>query len=506
MTSTSPKANAPPAPVTSSSTSAPISSTGTPSGTAGLPSATGGWSCQVAQGASNPHKKDFAKALGTPAFVTRDKRDTMDPKDLEKLVKSMLTPFPKDKFDKVDKVSPEILDIERIQSSASVAHMLHKVQAHFISYDLGLSFTNFPLVDFSQSEPTWDLVTTINLFDDFDQITAEVAADTVAYMRECLLDDQLPQELSWSHEFLIACCESASGENSLARIVGGQTDCYKSVNPLQVGGPLTLLLILKQISSSSEKAIGDLKKSVPKIKINTIPGENIDQLCNSLSYVLRRLDTSDMSTLSMDLLKVMQTTSHPDFNKVFESWSNFVMLKIAPTPTWDCIFIRARDVYEEHADTWISDEVNSGAAAFVAGTGGKEGEGKKTTGGAGGGDNFEWKKSPWYLFPEGNKDTLVVTDAGQKCWSKTIGGKTVKWCGKCFSKKYNRRGMWTSNVTHCHFTHEHVVRNPGQSANLATDRTPVEEPEPAESDSSSSAAVRPGTTFQDALQQAAEGN
>ena len=65
--------------------------------------------------------------------------------------------------------------------------------------------------------------------------------------------------------------------------------------------------------------------------------------------------------------------------------------------------------------------------------------------------------------------------------------------------------MWTSNNTHCHFTHEHVTKGPNHSANLATDRSPVEEPAPSDA-KASSAAVRPGTSFQDALQQAVEGD
>ena len=51
-----------------------------------------------------------------------------------------------------------------------------------------------------------------------------------------------------------------------------------------------------------------------------------------------------------------------------------------------------------------------------------------------------------------------------------------------------------------------MAKGPNHSANLATDRTPAEELAPPESDSSSFAAVCPGTSFQDALQQAAEGN
>ncbi len=470
-----------------------------------------GWSCGVAQGLHSNLKKTHDQALGTPAFVTRQNRPKLDAKDLEKLVKSMLTPFANEKFDTINKVSSTTLDIDRIQYSASVAHMLTKVSSHFTSYDLGLAFTQFPVVDFSGSMPSWDLSTTINLFESYDQITPDIAAKTVKFMRECMLDDELPKELTWTHEFLLSICESASGENSLARIVRGETDSIKSTNDLMFGGPLTLILILKHISSSSEKSIQSLKESIPKINISTTSGENIDQLCNAFSYILRRLDTTAMPNLSMDLLKVMQTTSHPDFNKVFESWSSFVLLKIAPTPTWDAIFTRAREVYEENADTWTTDTTNNGDAVFKAGVGSelkKTGDNKSKKNGLGsgpGGGDPDWKKSPWYLFPSSTKgDTFVLTDSGQKCWSRVINGRTVKWCGKCFSKKYQRRGMWTSNNTNCHFTHEHVNKEVSQAnANLATDRTPIEEPasDAVESDS----AVRPGTSFSDALQHAVEG-
>ena len=489
-----------------------------------MPTASGAWSCGVAQGMFRQYKKSDDQALGTPAFVTRTARPLMDAKDLEKLVKSMLTPFTSEKFDTIKKVSPDSLDIERIQYSASVAHMLTKVSSHFTSYDLGLAFTKFPVVDFSTSVPTWDLTTTINLFESYDQITPDVAAKTVAFMRECMLDDELPKELTWTHEFLLSCCESASGENSLSRIVRGETDSIRSSHDLKFGGPLTLILILKHISSSSDKAIENLKTSIPKVTISTIPGENIDQLCNALSYVLRRLDTSVMPNLSIDLLKVMQTTSYPAFNKVFESWQSFVLLKIAPTPTWDSIFSRAREVYEQNADTWTSDDTNNGDAAFKAGTGfgssstlachgcGKKGfttrtcpDCNKSKSANGGGE--DWKKSPWYIFPNESKgDVCTTTTEGTKCWSKKISGKDVKWCGKCFSTKYKRKGMWTSSSTNLHFTHQHdaIFPDGGTQANLATDRTPVEEHSPEASESNSG--VRAGTSFSDALQQAAEGN
>ena len=99
------------------SSSAPASSSNPSSQISGLPTAAvGGWTCQVAQGVLHrQHQKDDFEALGTPAYVTCDKRALMDPKDKKRLVKSMLTPFPTDKFVKIDKVSTEsLVDIERI--------------------------------------------------------------------------------------------------------------------------------------------------------------------------------------------------------------------------------------------------------------------------------------------------------------------------------------------------------------------------------------------------------
>ncbi len=167
-------------------------------------------------------------------------------------------------------------------------------------------------------------------------------------------------------------------------------------------------------------------------------------------------------------------------------------------------------VYEEHADTWTTNDRNNGDAAFKAGTKlPKNDEQGKTSDKIGNGD-ADWKKSPWYLFPNSaTGDKCEITESGQKCWSKVINGKTVHWCGRCFSKRYNRRGMWTSHVNQIHFTpHQHVNRSGNgnkHGANLATDRTPEESP-PEDAAPESSAAVRPETSFSEALQHAAEGN
>ncbi len=65
--------------------------------------------------------------------------------------------------------------------------------------------------------------------------------------------------------------------------------------------------------------------------------------------------------------------------------------------------------------------------------------------------------------------------------------------------------MWTSSNTTLHHTHQHdaLFNRDGDQANLATDRSPVEEGTPEEP---SDSRVRPDVSFSDALQIAAEGN
>ena len=483
-----------------------------------VPPANGGWGTVKIADAANV--RDDISALGDTAFVKRDERGVLAAKDLEKLVKSMLTPFPdKDRFDKID--IPNLSSISTIQNTASVAELLSKVSSHFTAYDLNLVFLSFPVLDLTDKDaPTWDGTTTMNLYTSYDDISVEDTALTVAWMRKYIIsDNEMVRELTWTHEFLLACCSDEDGESSFARKIRGETTMRKSEDMFQFGGPLTLVIILKHISSSSENAIKTLQRAIPNLKITDVPGEDIPNVCNSLGYVLRRLDTSAMPNLTTDLLTVFQTSSHPEFNDVFKTWSNYILLKMANDPTWTEVLDRARAVYDGFSDTWITDTANDGSSAFNADDNGlvchncgKKGFTKfncPVCKAKGGGDD-SWKKSPWLAFPNAANGDVCTLVGEHKTWTKKIqtgsGVKDVKWCGKCFSKKYSRKGTWRDGPT-AHFTHEHDGNANGRggtspSANLASS-------EPVDGDASSAtepaAGIRSDRSFSQALQSAAEG-
>ena len=373
-----------------------------------------------------------------------------------------------------------------------------------------------------KSNPTWDTTNTTNLFESYDDITVERASITVAWMRKFIIsDDEMVKELTWTHHFLLACCSDEDGEGSFQRKIRGETDALMSKDQHMFGGPLTLIIMLKHISSSSEKALRALQVAIPKLNISEVPGEDITIVCNSLGYTLRRLDVSSMPNLSSDLLSVFQTTSHEDFNDVFKTWRNYVLLDREFDPTWTEILDKARSLFDEFSDSWVEDST-ANKSAFSAETGihchncGKKGFTKFNCPDCNkdkseGGNDDAWKKSPWMIFPNaaaGDKCTMV---GEHKQWTKKIqtaaGLKDVKWCGKCFSKKYNRRGVWREAATG-HFTHEHTAKGRSSgSANLASpeDESPGSDHNNGDARASSSA-VREGQSFSQALQTATEGS
>ena len=489
-----------------------------PPATSNSPPATssnGGWGQVTIANAAQGNIRDDQAALGDTAFVKREKRHTLDAKDLEKLVKNMLTPFAdKAKFDKVD--MPNLSSISTIQNTATVAELLSKVSSHFTAYDLNLTFLSFPMLDLTDTQnPTWDAVTSINLFESYDDITVERAAITVAWMRKFIIsDDEMVRELTWTHHFLLACCSDEDGEGSFARKIRGETDSLMSKDKHKFGGPLTLIIMLKHISSSSEKALRALQVAIPKLNISEVPGEDISVVCNSLGYVLRRLNVNSMPNLSSDLLAVFQTTSHEDFNDVFKTWNNCVLLQREFEPTWNDILDKARVLFDEFSDTWVDDSA-SGKSIFNADAGihchtcGKKGVTKmncpdcKAKSGATGDET--WKKSPWMIFPNATAGDVCTIVGEHKQWTKkiqtTAGVKDVKWCGKCFSKKYNRRGAWREAASG-HFTHEHENKpRAAAAANLASTETSQESDTPA-----SPSAVRENVSFSQMLQTATEGS
>ncbi len=457
---------------------------------------------------------DIDEALGISAYVKRADRAKLAPKDLERLVTNITTPLEKHMFSALDfEKFQQAMDGNNCTSlaanTATTSNILAHIESHFKNYDLANVFTNFPVLDF-KSYPNerarwWNGVDTVNLFRQYDSISLDTVVETTAWMRSKIKDPELCRELNWTHTFLLANCEDDSGTQSLHALVTGEVDQIKGVgvNALKYGGPITLMLILRQINSSSANALEKLAKVFQTLKINEVKGENVPFICNQLTYIIKRLEeTSLPSTLVFDLFSLMQTSSNSTFNDMFRHWNGTIIIGMAPATNWIEILSKARLMYSSLVDQgdWNFSAQESGGSMFRAqeqqhGNGwiptcyrcGKKGHIKPNcpllrsgAGGGiqGGGGPHGGRKdtNPWYIRPSSkNGDTCKMIGAN-KCWEKTItvNGEPVNaaWCGRCVSKTTGKAGMWTGPPRR-HFTFECTLS--GDAANLCQETSPGQE-------------------------------
>lgn len=482
---------------------------------------------------------DLDEALGISAYVKRDDRDKLSSKDLERLVTNLTAPLEKHKFSALDfEKFQQSMDADNCSSlaanTATTSNILAHVESHLKNYDLANIFTNFPVLDF-HTHPTkqskwWDGKETINLFRQYDSISLEAVVKTTAWMRTKIRDSELRRELNWTHTFLLGNCEDDSGSQSLHALVTGEIDQIKGTgtNSLKFGGPITLMVILNKINSSSAKALEKLAKVFQTLKVNEVKGENIPFICNQLTYIIKRLEeTSLPSTLISDLFNLMQTSSNSTFNSMFKHWNGLIIMGMASPTSWLEILSKARIMYTSLVDQgdWNFSAEESGAGMFRADAGGngwtptcfecgEKGHIKpncpklQNGGGQGGGGGKGTKNiNPWFLRPSSRNGDTCKMVGHNKCWEKNINGVNAAWCGRCVSKTSGKAGLWTGPPRR-HFTFECTQSN-GDSANLCQDVNPNQPTDAAETDTGTAAASTDSRTFSEALsghRAAAEGN
>ena len=104
---------------------------------------------------------------------------------------------------------------------------------------------------------------------------------------------------------------------------------YDTYPPIQQGGPLLFIIMMKTLVSSSEEATQHLKDMVKNLKISDFKGENILRVVSLIQGAYKHLKwIKQVPDRFVDqILTVLQTSSVPTFNEYFEHYSHmFLML------------------------------------------------------------------------------------------------------------------------------------------------------------------------------------
>jgi len=298
----------------------------------------------------------------TTRFWNKETRKDLDMEHLAIFRKSA-TGFVLAKHKKLSVMSTKTDDDGVLTHVHSLQHQTKLLRDHMTTHDIVDVFhvvvpTDVATTPELQLNDDNDIIV-YDLFQDYSKLTADMVAMSNAWYNMWTTSAYITENMTYSYELLQNNTEEALWVKCLEK--------YEEFSLVERGGPLMLYIILRRIQDTSESAIEFLKKKVEKLQIKTLKGEDVDlavSLIKSTYTALQSASTPDRSYVPDDfpktVLRVLQTTSVPDFNQAFfreEMDALHLADKRGGLPIWPSvseILNLATNAYARHlaADTW----------------------------------------------------------------------------------------------------------------------------------------------------------
>ena len=277
--------------------------------------------------------------IGEVRQYDKTKRAAMSPEGLQKFAdratgyvlgkKDKLTvPLINLTDDSAEKVMEEVLNL---------SSKLTTLKTHMNRFDIGDVMEVLVPKDVRNSSELEDI--TYNVLTDYSVLHPIQVANHITYLRIWVEDPYVPQNLAYTLQLI--------ENNTDSRLWHKCLEQYEEFHEAQRGGPLMLLLILRQIQNTSDKALESLKAKLEGLNITEIPGEDIDHVVSLIKSTDKVLQTSSLGARSYtptDLAKtcidIFLTCSHPEFTCSFEQVKNAALANADMTgtsPIWPTV-------------------------------------------------------------------------------------------------------------------------------------------------------------------------
>ncbi|KAL3912502.1 MAG: hypothetical protein SGILL_006857, partial [Bacillariaceae sp.] len=216
-----------------------------------------------------------------------------------------------------DVIPMDLSDDKMLSEYHSVASSLKEIKQHLTAFDMLDVFT-IVTPDHDANKVMLPTITgkPVDLFEAYGSLTsAEVRASIKWYQSFPVEELQMDTNLIWSYELL--------RKNTSVALLSRIDDQLADVPAEEIGGPLLLWHILRDIYSDADTIVEMMVKRVKEFKLSDVPGEDVTTATGQLRAAISRIWIAKKQALPdnlvMDLLKVFQTSSVPEFNRQFES-------------------------------------------------------------------------------------------------------------------------------------------------------------------------------------------
>ena len=259
--------------------------------------------------------KPISTADFDPRIFDKTGRDKWDAKQTQDFIKGA-TGYVLAKNNKLALTTLPTGTEDSVKHVRCLQNQLQKLKRHFTKYDIVDVFTIVTPKDVATSN---ELLQTdsYDLFESFQVLHVTQVANSNAWFKMYCTNSYIAENMSYSY----ACLEN----NTEDKLWDHCQSLYVQYSEAQQGGPLMLILLLKQIVNSSETAIEDLLTNFRTLKISDIEGEDVNEMVLQLRTVYETLVGASTSTRNyvptnfcQDVLKVLQTSSCSEFNEIFE--------------------------------------------------------------------------------------------------------------------------------------------------------------------------------------------
>ena len=188
------------------------------------------------------------------------------------------------------------------------------LKKHVQTYDIDDPFCVLVPVNYETSPAL--ARTQYDLFDDYPKLNPEIVAMSNAYRNRWIDQDFVASDLELTYSLL----KKNTDEDLFHKCLRD----YDQFHPMQQGGSLIFILIMKRIQNESEQHMAHLQDQVQTLKISGIEGEDVDKAIGLLDAAHKLFDACSTPTNNRipvewekNLLDIFQTTSVDTFNKIF---------------------------------------------------------------------------------------------------------------------------------------------------------------------------------------------
>jgi hypothetical protein len=153
---------------------------------------------------------------------------------------------------------------------------------------------------------------TRNLFKDYVIMTPNEVAWSKKWCRTWTAEIWFEQNLKLSFDFLENHCSEELWDKTI--------DTYNRYSEVEKGGPLCFFIMMSKLLSNTEEGSDALTKRISDFKISNLLGENVYKATSLLGGAVKRLSQIKRAPQKIvrTMLQIMQTTSVPKFNNIFE--------------------------------------------------------------------------------------------------------------------------------------------------------------------------------------------